>query len=183
MEMKMSVARRPFASPGGREARRALRRGRYPAKRRPSSPGMDGGKYKPLSERDMQRIHEAALEILETVGLGQAIPSCIEMLTARAVHDGEAACASRGACRGHARHVRARIRALWARSEARHGAWGNKVYFGTAGAAVHIVEVETRTYRESYLADLYDAARIVDLCDHIHFFQRSRHHPRHALRA
>ncbi len=26
--------------------------------------------------------------------------------------------------------------------------WGNKVYFGTAGAAVHIVEVETRTYRE-----------------------------------
>lgn len=51
--------------------------------------------------------------------------------------------------------------------------WDNKVYFGTAGAAVHIVEPETRTYRESLLVDLYDAARIVDTCDHIHFYQRT----------
>ena len=39
---------------------------------------MEGGQYKPLTERDMERIHEAALTLLETVGLGQAIPSCIE---------------------------------------------------------------------------------------------------------
>jgi trimethylamine---corrinoid protein Co-methyltransferase len=50
---------------------------------------------------------------------------------------------------------------------------GNRVYFGTAGAAVHIVEPLTREYRESLLVDLYDAARIVDTCEHIHFFQRS----------
>ncbi len=49
---------------------------------------------------------------------------------------------------------------------------GNRVYFGTAGAAVHVVEPETKTYRESVLVDLYDAGRIVDNCDHIHFYQR-----------
>ena len=51
--------------------------------------------------------------------------------------------------------------------------WGSKVHFGTAGAAVHMVDLKTREYRESLLQDLYDAARIVDALDHIHFFQRT----------
>ena len=49
---------------------------------------------------------------------------------------------------------------------------GNRVYFGTAGAAVHVVDPRTREYRESTLADLYDIARLVDTLEHIHFFQR-----------
>ena len=50
---------------------------------------------------------------------------------------------------------------------------GDKVHFGTAGAAVHIVDPFTGDYRESYLQDLYDMARIVDNMDNIHFFQRT----------
>ena len=50
--------------------------------------------------------------------------------------------------------------------------WDSKVYFGTAGAAVHMVDPLDRSYRESTLADLYDIARLVDRLDHIHFFQR-----------
>ena len=49
---------------------------------------------------------------------------------------------------------------------------GEKVHFGTAGAAVHIVDVEKREYRDSTLQDLYDAARIVDCLDNVHFLQR-----------
>ena len=41
-----------------------------------------------------------------------------------------------------------------------------------AGAAVHVVDVAKNEYRESYLADIYDAARIVEQMDNIHFFQR-----------
>ena len=47
-----------------------------------------------------------------------------------------------------------------------------RMHFGTAGAAVHTVDVDAREYRESTLDDLYDAARIVDTLEHIHFFQR-----------
>jgi trimethylamine--corrinoid protein Co-methyltransferase len=47
------------------------------------------------------------------------------------------------------------------------------VYFGTAGAAVFMVDAETGAYRESTLADLYDIARVVDALEHVHFFQRS----------
>jgi trimethylamine--corrinoid protein Co-methyltransferase len=49
---------------------------------------------------------------------------------------------------------------------------GSRVYFGTAGAAVHIVDIENREFRESTLKDLYDIARLVDRMDNIHFFQR-----------
>ena len=33
-------------------------------------PGMEGGHYKPLSERDVERIHDAALHVLERIGVG-----------------------------------------------------------------------------------------------------------------
>ncbi len=137
-------------------------------------PGMEGNRYQPLKPHDLERIHRSALEVLSTIGFANSIPSCIEALTAKGctmtddgrvlfppalVEDTLASCA---------RHF-----PLYARdSKLDMEPWGNKVYFGTAGAAVHIVEPETRSYRESMLQDLYDAARIVDLCEHIHFFQR-----------
>ena len=40
---------------------------------------------------------------------------------------------------------------------------GKKVHYGTAGAAVSMVDPEGRNYRESTLRDLYDAARITDI--------------------
>jgi trimethylamine--corrinoid protein Co-methyltransferase len=49
---------------------------------------------------------------------------------------------------------------------------GTRVHYGTAGAAVHMVDVEGQHYRESTLQDLYDAARITDTLDNIHFLQR-----------
>jgi len=49
---------------------------------------------------------------------------------------------------------------------------GTRVHYGTAGAAVHMVDVATGTYRESTVQDLHDAARIADRLDNIHFLQR-----------
>ena len=68
---------------GGREARLALRARAIPVEEAAVRPGMEGGRYQPLSRRDMERIHGAALELLETVGFANAIPSCIEAMTAR----------------------------------------------------------------------------------------------------
>jgi trimethylamine---corrinoid protein Co-methyltransferase len=170
----MSVLEEVIRRRGGREARRALRARAIPIAEAAVRPGMEAGRYKPLADRDMDRIHQAVLGLLETVGFGQAIPSCIELMTARGcflnakgrlcipralVEDILAGCARQFPLYGR---------------EPKHDMepWGNRVHFGTAGAAVHIVEPETRSYRESLLADLYDAARIVDLCDHIHFYQR-----------
>ena len=48
----------------------------------------------------------------------------------------------------------------------------NAVHFGTAGAAVHMVDRVTQEYRESTLADLLDAALLVQRLGNVHFFQR-----------
>jgi trimethylamine--corrinoid protein Co-methyltransferase len=159
---------------GGREARRAERARPIPIDLAAVRPGLEGGQYKPLGQRELERIHQAALKLLETVGLGQAIPSCIELMTARGCFLNEKGrlCIPKGLVEDTIANC-ARQFPLYGR-ESKHDMepWGTKVYFGTAGAAVHIVEPESRSYRDSVLVDLYDAARIVDRCDHIHYFQR-----------
>jgi trimethylamine---corrinoid protein Co-methyltransferase len=160
---------------GGRDARRALRARAIPMDEAAVRPGMTGGQYRPLKDADMERIHRAALNLLETVGLGRAIPSCVEAMTAKGcwMSDAGRLCIP-GALVEATIASAARNFTLFARDR-KHDMEpsGKRVYFGTAGAAVHIVEPATRTYRESLLVDLYDAGRIVDNCEHIHFFQRS----------
>jgi trimethylamine--corrinoid protein Co-methyltransferase len=159
---------------GGRDARRAMRAAPLAEDIRPVRPGLEGGRYRPLAENDIERIHEAVLTVLETVGFANAIPSCVEALKRAGAHYGED---------GRIRFPRALVLET-IRSAARHFTLhgqdpkhdmvvqGRRVHYGTAGAAVHVVDVEKREYRESLLQDIYDAARIVDRMDNIHFFQR-----------
>lgn len=159
---------------GGREARRTLRAAPVPRNEAAVKGGMEGGRYMPLDDQAIRRINETALEVLEEVGMGNPIPSCVEVCTAAgAVMSDD----------GRLRFPRALVEDVIAKA-ARHFTlfgqdpehdmepMGSKVYYGTAGAAVNVVDLETRQYRESLLQDLYDAARIVDTCDNIHFFQR-----------
>lgn len=159
---------------GGREARRALRSAPLAEDVRPIRPGMEGGRYRPLDQRDLERIHEAVLTLLETVGFANAIPSAIQALRGAGAELGQD-----GRIRFPRRLVLDTI-AKAARNITLYGqdprhdmlVGGTRVHYGTAGAAVHVVDVEKREYRESLLQDIYDAARIVDGCDNIHFFQR-----------
>ena len=67
---------------GGRAARRAARAAKLADHLRPIRPGLTGGAFRPLTEAQMRRIHTAALELLETVGLADAPASGIAALTA-----------------------------------------------------------------------------------------------------
>jgi trimethylamine--corrinoid protein Co-methyltransferase len=49
---------------------------------------------------------------------------------------------------------------------------GTAVHLGSGGASPQILDLETGRYRDSVLADIHDAARIVEQMDHIHFFSR-----------
>jgi trimethylamine--corrinoid protein Co-methyltransferase len=165
----------PGCRRGGREARRALRSAPLAADKKPVHPGLEGGAYRALSEADVLRVHRAALEVLETIGLADAIPSCVEALTAKGctMSPEGRLLFPRGLIEdtiaGAARHF------VLHGQDPKHDMepWGKKVYFGTAGAAVHMVDPITGDYRESTLQDLYDIARIVDRMEHIHFYQRS----------
>lgn len=49
---------------------------------------------------------------------------------------------------------------------------GKNSYLGSGGASPNILDLETRIYRETKLSDIYDAARLVEKMDNIHFFSR-----------
>ena len=67
---------------GGRAARRELRAAPIPEAARPVRPGLTGGRYHPLTEAEVGRIHAAALDVLEQIGFANPIPSCVELMTA-----------------------------------------------------------------------------------------------------
>ncbi|MFT6303305.1 MAG: trimethylamine--corrinoid protein Co-methyltransferase, partial [Pseudomonadales bacterium] len=64
-----------------RAAKRALRAAPLAAEDRAVRPGMSSGRYRPFTDTDMDKINEAAMTALSTIGLAQAIPSCIEVVT------------------------------------------------------------------------------------------------------
>ena len=164
------VARRA----SGREARRAERSRPLPDHLRPVQPGMLSGRYQPLTESEVGLIHGTALRLLAEVGLADATESGVEVMTA-------AGCTLSSA--GRLLFPRSLVEDTVAKAgrkfilpgqDPRHDLepWGKRAYFGTAGAAVHIVDANNR-YRESTIQDLYDIGRIVDVMEHIHFFQRA----------
>jgi len=159
---------------GGRAARRAARAAPLAQHLRPVRPGLEGGRYNALTQPQIERIHCAALEALETIGLADAPPSGVAYLTKVGAVQGDD---------GRIRFPRALVEDTIARANrsitlhSRDGKTdldlsGAKVHYGTAGAAVHLVDVDGKNYRESTVQDLHDAARICDVLDNIHFVQR-----------
>jgi trimethylamine--corrinoid protein Co-methyltransferase len=164
----------PTRRAGGRAARQALRSAPLAQDVRPVRPGMSGGTFKPLSDAEVQLIHIAALDALEEIGLADAPQSGVDYMVAAGAILGDD---------GRLRFPRtlvedtvarqAKSMTLYAR-DPKHDMdlSGTRVHYGTAGAAVHMVDVDGRSYRESTLQDLHDAARIADTLDNIHFVQR-----------
>ena len=149
---------------GGRQARVAMRAAPLADDVRPVRGGLPGGTSKPLTEAGMAKIHQSALEALEVIGLSNAPASGIEILTgAGAILGDDGRIRFPRALVEDMLAVAARNITLHAR-DTRHDLHlsGSNVHFGTAGAAVHIVDPITLDYRESTAQDLYDAARLVD---------------------
>ena len=172
----MAEGRGGSARRRGREARRSVRATAQQTRARVVWPGVEGGIYKPLTDREVERIHESALQILERVGMGDATPEILDLARAR------------GGCEvtddGRIRFSRGLIEDLVAgagRNFALHGRdpahdlelSGSKVHFGTAGAAVSVPDFETGKYRESRLMDIYDFGRLIDRLPNIHWYGRT----------
>lgn len=141
----------------------------------PVRPGMIGGRYKPLTQIEVQKTHELVLKLLADLGLSQVTPS----LEARAI---EAGCHVDSD--GRLRFPRALVEDVIAKTRRKftlHGLdpendieiGGQRVHTGTGGAAPTILDFETGRYRESTVSDLYDIARLVDQLDNIHWYHRS----------
>ena len=169
------MARKNRPERRGRQARIAERARRKPVEQRSVRPGFVGGRYQPLTQHEMERIHQTALDLMEQVGFADAIPSMIELVTEAGgwVKEDGRLCYPRALVED----ILARAR----RSYVMHGqepehdleVGGQRVHTGTGGAAPTILDFETGLYRPTTTVDLYDMARLVDTLDNIHFFWRT----------
>jgi trimethylamine--corrinoid protein Co-methyltransferase len=162
----------------GPRARRRRKRGQDRPESQPASqtqvvgPGLTGGAYKPLKLREIERIHETALQVLEHVGVADAIPEMIEPALEHGCWIDE---------RDRLRIPPALVEEVIAATPSEITIYardprfdiflgGEQVSYSTAGQAVSMYDAAARSYRPSTLNDLYDLARLVDQLDNIHRF-------------
>lgn len=140
----------------------------------PGPAGTLGGMYAPLSDHEMERIHNAALDVLERTGIKGATP-VVESLAL------ECGCTLDADGRLlFPRQLMEDIVAGAARDFVLYGqlprhdmeARAGQVHFATGGAAVKMLDSESGEYRPSTIEDLYDLARLCDTLPNIQWFTR-----------
>jgi trimethylamine--corrinoid protein Co-methyltransferase len=147
-----------------------------PERPRQSHPlkGYVGGQYQPLRQDQIGRIHQTALRILEEVGVRVLSPEARRILLAGGATD-----SPEERIRIPPRTVERALDSapsrivLHGRAEAHDLiAEGRRTHFGTGGAAIKVIDLETGECRPSRLGDISDFARLVQELPNIHFFVR-----------
>lgn len=140
----------------------------------PCPPGQLGGNYKPLSEDELQSIYNTALKLLAELGLGEVPDRLRTDLLAAGAKDG-----APGRILFPPELVRVAVEAapktfvLHAREQARSiTVGGQAVHFGTGGAAVQTLDLDSKMYRPSTLQDLHDFTRLQDTLPNISWYTR-----------
>ena len=134
----------------GQNSRDRMREQRSrPPEINPAPSGATGGQYQPLSDAEITRIYDTAFRMLAELGMGDTPLALQEQCVSKGatVNQQGRVCFSRGmvegiidgACKSVVLHGR----------EARHTieAGGDRVYFGTGGAAVQTYDYASSSYR------------------------------------
>jgi trimethylamine--corrinoid protein Co-methyltransferase len=135
-------------------------------------PGIAGGRYQPLTQIDMDRVHNASLSILETTGIGNPIDELLDIVLPKGafLSDQGRLCFPRALIEdliaGAAREYVVHARGGRAGKDDIH-CTRDRVYYSNSGTAVTTLDAETRSYRPSTLLDIYDFTRLVDTLDNI----------------
>ncbi len=158
---------------GGRRERHRLRKsGIKPFQ--PAAPGQFGGAYAPLSQPDIKIIVDQAHRVLEEIGFGDVPDIVMEQALRQGCRVNELGrlCFPRtlvedivaGACKSFVFHGRDPDLTI--------EVGGSSVYFGTGGAAVQTLDLESGLYRPSTLRDLHDFTALIDRLENVSWFTR-----------
>jgi len=140
----------------------------------PCPAGPPAGQYKPLTDPDILQIYRNALRILAEIGMGEAPPALVTQALSKGavLNDAGRLCYPvsmvediiAGACK----------RFTFFGRDSKHDieVGGDRVYFGTGGAAVQTLDIESHQYRAATLKDLYDFTRLADSLSNVSWFTR-----------
>ncbi|MDD5094823.1 MAG: trimethylamine methyltransferase family protein [Dehalococcoidia bacterium] len=133
--------------------------------------GLVGGTYKPLGEDEIAQIHDTAMRVFEEVGIqvnsGKALRYFKE---AGAKIEGPIVKMPRDMVMGLVAKAPPNVTLYGQKAEHNLKLGGARVYAGTGGTALNIIDGITGDRRRADLRDLKDIAKLVDHLDNIHFF-------------
>ena len=169
MEQMASKNRR-----GAGRAARHLQRQTKGAIAHPCPPGQIGDAYRPLTDQGVTDVIDMAYRLLSDIGMGEVPPELQEMALAKGAYlsDKGRLCYSRAMIEDVIDKAPKQF-PLYARNPAYDiEIGGDKVYYGTGGAAVQTLDSQTGLYRASTLHDLYEFARLADQMENLSWFTR-----------
>ena len=140
----------------------------------PCPPGQIGGTYQPLDQTGLRNIIDTAYRLLSEIGMGEVPDELEQMALAKGAYLNDA---------GRLCYSRAMIEDVIANAPKQFMLYGrdpkhdieiggNKVFYGTGGAAVQTLDSATGLYRASTLHDLYEFTRLADQMDNLSWFTR-----------
>jgi trimethylamine--corrinoid protein Co-methyltransferase len=139
--------------------------------------GLSGGQYAPLSPKDIETIHDASLTILEKTGFRfeDGLAETIDRLEANGAtvdRDRSRIFLPRNLVMEQTQKAPEQVMLYSRNGKNSLDLTQQRVYLGTGGAAIKILDLKSGDVRPTTLNDLYQLGRLVDVLDNIHFFLR-----------
>jgi len=137
--------------------------------------GMQGGRYRPLRDSDMEQIHQTVLRVFAEVGVQVNHPEALEIFRkagarvddhARLVHIEEAMLMDL------VKQAPAQVNLCGREPDGSLDCTigGTRVHMGTGGTALNVQDPGSDDNRRSELRDIMNMARLVDALENIHFY-------------
>lgn len=135
--------------------------------------GLVGGEYKPLSEQDIAKIHQTSLKILEEIGVKVELEEALQIFKKHGAKiDGVIVRIPTSLVEEALKLVPHKF--LMASRDEKNDLIleDKKVYLGTGGAALTVLDLETGKARPGTLKDIAQLAKLVDALENVHFYLR-----------
>ncbi|MBA7671051.1 Glycine betaine methyltransferase [subsurface metagenome] len=133
--------------------------------------GLEGGSYKPLSEDDIAQIHDTSMRVFEDVGFQINSDKALTFFQdAGAAVDGRIVRLPREAVMELVARAHSEV-TLYGRHREHHiTLGGTRVYAGTGGTALNVIDTASGERRQATLHDLKRITKLIDGLENIHFF-------------
>ncbi len=133
--------------------------------------GLEGGSYKPLSEDDIAQIHDTSMRVFEDVGFQVNSDKALTFFQdAGAAVDGRIVRLPREAVMELVGRAPSEVTLHGRHPEHHITLGGTRVYAGTGGTALNVIDTASGERRQATLHDLKRITKLVDGLENIHFF-------------
>jgi trimethylamine--corrinoid protein Co-methyltransferase len=135
--------------------------------------GLDGGLYRPLTDSDIRRMHEAIVRLVSEVGIKVANQRAFELFqkTGCRTDEGKKLVFIPQSMLEDSIDAAPSELVLYARGKPDNDiiVGGKRVHYGSGGTALNVLDLETGEKRLSTLKDVQDVSKLLDFLDNVHF--------------